>query len=165
MVEEAHPDFSGLFDVIVTLRSYDFFIKRALDNNSYLIQVKSLDDAIALTNRLAPEHCEVMTRNPRKVSEGILTTGAIFLGPRSPAALGDYSAGPSHVLPTDRTWDVTTLPYIFTGDLTVPQGKTLHIKPGAVLKFDNGQAFVVNGHRVLNSFYSANPGFKRRIKR
>jgi histidinol dehydrogenase len=76
------------------------FIKRALDNNSWLIQVKSLDDGVALANRLAPEHCEVMTRNPRKVSEGILTTGAIFLGPWSPTVLGDYVAGPSHTLPT-----------------------------------------------------------------
>ena len=76
------------------------FIKRALDNNSYLIQVKSLDDAIALTNQLAPEHCEVMTRNPRKISERILTAGAIFLGGFSPTVLGDYVAGPSHTLPT-----------------------------------------------------------------
>jgi histidinol dehydrogenase len=76
------------------------FIKRALDNNSWLVQVKSLDDAAALTNQLAPEHCEIMTRNPRKVSESIVTAGAIFLGPWSPTVLGDYVAGPSHTLPT-----------------------------------------------------------------
>jgi histidinol dehydrogenase len=76
------------------------FIQRALQNNSWLIQVESLDDGVALANRLAPEHCEVMTRNPRKVSEGILTAGAIFLGPWSPTVLGDYVAGPSHTLPT-----------------------------------------------------------------
>jgi histidinol dehydrogenase len=76
------------------------FIKRALDNNSWLIQVKSLDDAVAMINRLAPEHCEVMTRNPREVSKKILTAGAIFLGPWSPTVLGDYVAGPSHTLPT-----------------------------------------------------------------
>jgi histidinol dehydrogenase len=76
------------------------FIQRALQNNSWLIQVKTFDDAVALTNQLAPEHCEVMTRNPRKVSESILTAGAIFLGPWSPTVLGDYVAGPSHTLPT-----------------------------------------------------------------
>jgi len=76
------------------------FIQRALDNNSWLILVKSLADAVALTNQLAPEHCEVMTRNPRKVSEAIVTAGAIFLGPWSPTVLGDYVAGPSHTLPT-----------------------------------------------------------------
>jgi len=76
------------------------FIQRALDNNSWLIQVKTLDDAVALANQLAPEHCEVMTSNPLQVSKGILTAGAIFLGPWSPTVLGDYVAGPSHTLPT-----------------------------------------------------------------
>ncbi len=75
-------------------------VKNSLDQSCWLIQVKSLDDGVALANRLAPEHCEVMTRNPRKVSEGILTAGAIFLGPWSPTVLGDYVAGPSHTLPT-----------------------------------------------------------------
>jgi histidinol dehydrogenase len=77
------------------------FISRALQNNGWLILVKLLDDGIALTNQLAPEHCEVMTRQPQKVSEKILTAGAIFLGNWSPTVLGDYVAGPSHVLPTD----------------------------------------------------------------
>lgn len=76
------------------------YIQRALQNNGWLIQVASVVDGVALANRLAPEHCEVMTRNPRKVSEGILTAGAIFLGPWSPTVLGDYVAGPSHTLPT-----------------------------------------------------------------
>jgi histidinol dehydrogenase len=76
------------------------FIRRALDANGWLIQAKTLDDAIAIANDLAPEHCEIMTRNPRKVSERILTAGAIFLGANSPTVLGDYVAGPSHTLPT-----------------------------------------------------------------
>ena len=76
------------------------YIQRVLADNTWLIHVKSLDDAVALANRLAPEHCEVMTRNPRRVSAGILTAGAIFLGPWSPTVLGDYVAGPSHTLPT-----------------------------------------------------------------
>jgi len=76
------------------------FVRRVLDANGWLIQVKTLDDGVALANRLAPEHCEVMTCNPRRVSMGILTAGAIFLGPWSPTVLGDYVAGPSHTLPT-----------------------------------------------------------------
>jgi histidinol dehydrogenase len=76
------------------------YIQRALDNSGWLIQTKSLDDAVALVNQLAPEHCEVMARNPRKISARIMTAGAIFLGPWSPTVLGDYVAGPSHTLPT-----------------------------------------------------------------
>jgi histidinol dehydrogenase len=76
------------------------FIQRVLDQNTWLIQVKTMDEGVALTNQLAPEHCEVMTRNPRKISADILTAGAIFLGPWAPTVLGDYVAGPSHTLPT-----------------------------------------------------------------
>ena len=75
-------------------------IQADLDQSGWLIQVKTLEDGIKLTNQLAPEHCEVMTRNPRKVSQGILTAGAVFLGHHSPTVLGDYVAGPSHTLPT-----------------------------------------------------------------
>jgi histidinol dehydrogenase len=76
------------------------FIQRVLNTNVWLIQVKTPAAGVALANRLAPEHCEVMTRNPRQVSSGILTAGAIFLGSWSPTVLGDYVAGPSHTLPT-----------------------------------------------------------------
>jgi histidinol dehydrogenase len=76
------------------------FIQRALAANGWLVQVKSIADATDLTNRLAPEHCEIMAKQPRKIAEKIRTAGAIFLGPYSPTVLGDYMAGPSHVLPT-----------------------------------------------------------------
>ena len=77
------------------------FIQRVLNDYAWLIQVRTIDDAVALTNRIAPEHCEIVTKNARRVSDGIVTAGAIFLGPWSPTVLGDYIAGPSHVLPTD----------------------------------------------------------------
>ena len=76
-------------------------IKTVLARNVWLIQVASLADGVALANQIAPEHCEVITRDARKVSGGIVTAGAIFLGNWSPTVLGDYIAGPSHVLPTD----------------------------------------------------------------
>ncbi len=75
-------------------------IERALDQNGWLIQVKTLADALQLVNQLAPEHCEVMTRKARTVSRRILAAGALFLGAWSPTVLGDYVAGPSHTLPT-----------------------------------------------------------------
>ncbi len=76
------------------------FIRRALDNNSWLIHVRTLEEGVALTNKLAPEHCEVMTRDACRLSRGLKSAGAIFLGPWSPTVLGDYVAGPSHTLPT-----------------------------------------------------------------
>jgi histidinol dehydrogenase len=76
------------------------FIQRVLDRNFWLIQEPDLAAGVALANQLAPEHCEVITRDARRVSGGITTAGAIFLGNWSPTVLGDYVAGPSHVLPT-----------------------------------------------------------------
>ena len=76
------------------------FITKALSNNGWLIHVKTLADGLALVNRLAPEHCEVMVRAPKAAAEKILTAGAIFLGNWSPTVLGGYVAGPSHTLPT-----------------------------------------------------------------
>ena len=75
-------------------------IQRSLEQNGWLIQVKTLEAGVALANRLAPEHCEILCRNPRRFAERILTAGAVFLGPYSPTVLGDYVAGPSHTLPT-----------------------------------------------------------------
>ena len=81
-------------------RSRADYIRKTLKNNGWLIQVKSRAEGIALANRLAPEHCEVMIKNPRAAAKGIVTAGALFLGNTSPTVTGDYVAGPSHTLPT-----------------------------------------------------------------
>jgi histidinol dehydrogenase len=64
------------------------------------VLVKNLTQAVAITNQFAPEHLEIMTKNPVSVAKKITTAGAIFLGPWSPTVVGDYMAGPSHTLPT-----------------------------------------------------------------
>ena len=66
----------------------------------YCMVTKNLDDAVEVANRLAPEHLEIMVRSPRKLAARITNAGAIFLGQYSPVTVGDYVAGPSHVLPT-----------------------------------------------------------------
>jgi len=76
------------------------FIERALANAGWLIQVRTLAQGIEIANELAPEHCEIQARNPRKIAAQIHTAGALFLGRWSPTVLGDYVAGPSHTLPT-----------------------------------------------------------------
>ena len=76
------------------------FIEKVLRKYGWLIHIKSIKDGIALANRIAPEHCELMLRNPGPAVKEILTAGAIFIGPWSPTVLGDYMAGPSHTLPT-----------------------------------------------------------------
>ncbi len=66
----------------------------------YGIYAKNIDEAVDIANKIAPEHLQILTNNPSQVAKKIRHAGAIFLGPYSPTALGDYVAGPSHVLPT-----------------------------------------------------------------
>ena len=78
-------------------------IKAALDKRGALIEVRDLDEACALVNQIAPEHLELSVANPDALLPKIRNAGAIFLGPYTSEALGDYCAGPNHVLPTSRT--------------------------------------------------------------
>ena len=72
-------------------------------DNGFIILTKNLGQAVEVANKIAPEHLEILVKNPQRIMKGIKNAGAIFLGPYSPAAVGDYVAGPSHVLPTKGT--------------------------------------------------------------
>jgi histidinol dehydrogenase len=78
-------------------------IRAALEKRGALIQVRDLDEACALVNQIAPEHLELSVANPKALLPKIRNAGAIFLGEYTSEALGDYCAGPNHVLPTSRT--------------------------------------------------------------
>ncbi|HOW42620.1 MAG TPA: histidinol dehydrogenase [Candidatus Omnitrophota bacterium] len=71
--------------------------------NGSIIVTKNLDEAVDISNKIAPEHLEILVNNPQRLLKGIRNAGAVFLGPYSPTAVGDYVAGPSHVLPTNGT--------------------------------------------------------------
>jgi len=75
----------------------------ALARFGALVLTRDEAEAIAVVNQLAPEHLEICTSDPEATSDKIDNAGAIFLGPYSPVAVGDYAAGPSHVLPTGAT--------------------------------------------------------------
>ncbi|PTQ83725.1 histidinol dehydrogenase [Nitrosomonas ureae] len=78
-------------------------IRASLENRGALIQVHDLDEACAIANRIAPEHLELSIEQPENWIDKIRHAGAIFLGRNACEALGDYCAGPNHVLPTSRT--------------------------------------------------------------
>ncbi|HSE00936.1 MAG TPA: histidinol dehydrogenase [Burkholderiales bacterium] len=78
-------------------------IAAALSKRGALICARNLDEACRLVNRIAPEHLELAVRDPERLLPKIRHAGAIFLGAYSSEALGDYCAGPNHVLPTSRT--------------------------------------------------------------
>ena len=78
-------------------------IQKSLDNFGYIIVVDNMDDAVEMINDIAPEHLEILTANPYETMTKIKNAGAIFLGEYSSEPLGDYMAGPNHVLPTNGT--------------------------------------------------------------
>ena len=76
---------------------------RSWEDNGAVIVVRDLDEAAALSNRIAPEHLEICTADPEALARSCTHAGAIFLGPWTPEAIGDYVGGPNHVLPTARS--------------------------------------------------------------
>jgi histidinol dehydrogenase len=78
-------------------------IEQSINRRAALIQVRDLDEAAAVSNRIAPEHLELSVADPDQLLASITHAGAIFMGRYTSEALGDYSAGPSHVLPTSGT--------------------------------------------------------------
>jgi len=78
-------------------------MKESLDNYGYILLADTLDEAIEAANEIASEHLEIVTKNPFEVMTKIQNAGAIFIGEYSSEPLGDYFAGPNHVLPTNGT--------------------------------------------------------------
>lgn len=78
-------------------------IRKSLDNFGYILVADTMEDAIDITNEIASEHLEVVTKDPFQTMTKIKNAGAIFLGSYSSEPLGDYFAGPNHVLPTNGT--------------------------------------------------------------
>jgi histidinol dehydrogenase len=77
--------------------------RTSLERFGAVVQARTEDEAVEWTNRIGPEHLHIQTHDPEATCSLIENAGAIFLGPYSPVALGDYAAGPSHVLPTSGT--------------------------------------------------------------
>ncbi|MEW8240441.1 MAG: histidinol dehydrogenase [Candidatus Thiodiazotropha taylori] len=78
-------------------------IATALRVRGALIQVKDMDEAVSVANHIAPEHLELSVADPQEIVKSIRHAGAIFMGRHTAEAMGDYCAGPNHVLPTSRT--------------------------------------------------------------
>lgn len=94
----------GLAILITNSRSLARDVKsQTQDAFGYIVLTKNLEQAVEISNRIAPEHLEILVKNPNRIIRRIKNAGAVFLGPYSPAAVGDYVAGPSHVLPTGGT--------------------------------------------------------------
>ena len=94
---------SAEVDKFVAELSRKEIIQKSLDNYGYILVAKDIDEAVDVANEIASEHMEIVTKNPFDVMTKVKNAGAIFLGEYSSEPLGDYFAGPNHVLPTNGT--------------------------------------------------------------
>lgn len=101
--EELAKQVSEEIDKFLEELSRREIIQKSLDNYGYALVAENMDDAIAAANEIASEHLEIVTKNPFEVMTKIRNAGAIFIGEYSSEPLGDYFAGPNHVLPTNGT--------------------------------------------------------------
>lgn len=101
--EELAKKVSDEVDGFVKELSRKDIIQRSLDSYGYILVADSMDEAIDTANEIASEHLEIVTKNPFDTMTKIKNAGAIFLGEYSSEPLGDYFAGPNHVLPTNGT--------------------------------------------------------------
>ena len=90
-------------DGFVKVLSRKEIIQKSLDNFGYILIAENMDEAIEAANAIASEHMEIVTANPFEVMMKVRNAGAIFIGENSSEPLGDYFAGPNHVLPTNGT--------------------------------------------------------------
>ncbi len=90
-------------DKFVAVLSRKEIIQKSLDNYGYILVAENMEEAIETVNDIASEHMEIVTRNPFEVMTKVRNAGAIFIGEYSSEPLGDYFAGPNHVLPTNGT--------------------------------------------------------------
>jgi histidinol dehydrogenase len=116
--------------------------KTSWNNNGMIIIVKNWDQSIEITNQIAPEHLEISMDDPEVISDKINNAGSIFLGRYVPEAVGDYIAGPNHVLPTARTArfssGISTLDYMRRTSLIKCDLKSLSaIAPSAIKIAEN----------------------------
>lgn len=101
--EKLAQEVSSYIDMFVSKLKRKAILEKSLENYGYILVTKSMSDVIDVANDIASEHLEIITENPFDVMTKIKNAGAIFLGAYSSEPLGDYFAGPNHVLPTNGT--------------------------------------------------------------
>lgn len=92
----------GLAVLVTTSKKFAKMIRNEAIKG-YIVIARNLDQAVEIINRIAPEHLEILVKRPNRILKKIQNAGAIFIGQYSPVCIGDYVAGPSHILPTGGT--------------------------------------------------------------
>lgn len=99
LADQVNEEINGFLKVL----SRREIIQKSLDNYGHILLAQDIDEAVDIVNEIAPEHLEIVTANPFETMTKVKNAGAIFMGEYSSEPLGDYFAGPNHILPTNGT--------------------------------------------------------------
>jgi histidinol dehydrogenase len=127
-------------------------IRQSLRRKGIIIRTGRRSDAALLANLKAPEHLEIMTRNPEALAEKVRNAGAMFLGPWSPEPIGDYVAGPNHVLPTDGSArffsPLSVEDFLKTSNVLKFSQRGFERVAGAAIRIAEAEGFAAHAHSV-----------------
>lgn len=131
-------------------------IKKSLEGYGYIFIVKDVEEAIQISNEIAPEHLEVMFDNPFELLPKIENAGAIFLGEYTPEPIGDYFAGPNHTLPTSGTAKFSsplgTYDFIKKSSLIYYNKEALRKVKDKVISFTEAEGLTAHGNSIKVRF-------------
>ncbi len=131
-------------------------IKKSLEGYGYIFIVKDVEEAIQISNEIAPEHLEVMFDNPFELLPKIENAGAIFLGEYTPEPIGDYFAGPNHTLPTSGTAKFSsplgTYDFMKKSSLIYYNKEALRKVKDKVISFTEAEGLTAHGNSIKVRF-------------
>ncbi|RBP58754.1 histidinol dehydrogenase [Alkalibaculum bacchi] len=131
-------------------------IKKSIQNNGKIFVVETLEDAIELSNIIAPEHLEIMVEEPFHYLDFIKNAGAIFLGEYTPEPVGDYFAGPNHTLPTSGTSKFSSplgvYDFVKKSSIIFYEKKSLENIKDQVIQFAQREGFDAHGNTIKVRF-------------
>ncbi len=132
------------------------FASEALEKNGFFILVESIEEAIQLTNKIAPEHLEIQIKNPKSVLDKIENAGSIFLGDFAPVPLGDFAAGSNHVLPSGGAAKyysgLSIMDYVKLIDVIQSTKEGLNGLKECIVNFAQVEGFQAHAQSILKRF-------------
>ena len=147
-------------DLILKKLSRSKIASKSWENNGKIIIIKNISNSYKIINQLAPEHLELVIEKPEKVLNKVNNAGSVFLGRYTPEAIGDYVAGPNHVLPTGRTARFTSglgvTDFLKKITFTKCNKKSLHLLSNAAIKIAKVEG--LDGHALSINMRKNNNG-------
>ena len=147
---------SEYIDGFVEILERKEIIQKSIDNYGYILLVNDMDEAVEVANEIASEHLEIVTKEPFNIMTKIRNAGAIFLGEYSSEPLGDYFAGPNHVLPTNGTAKffspLNVDDFMKKSSIIYYSKEALEPVRGDIIKFANAEGLTAHANSIKVRF-------------